>query len=120
MGQMVIKAFTADDFVFFDESGHNLELCDNSYLDQVHKVKITWCIQKNRRNGQKITLSGKKTCHKICSVCAAGRMVLRARRLGQPDDMPVACYSYKETLVYLMGKRIANLFRKAVKAIHPK
>ena len=47
-------------------------------------------------------------------------MVLRARRLGQPDDMPVACYSYKGTPVYLTGKRIAKLFRKAVKAIHPR
>ena len=47
-------------------------------------------------------------------------MILRARRLGQPEDMPVAWYSYKEQLVYLTGKRIANLFRKAVKAIHPK
>ena len=46
-------------------------------------------------------------------------MVLCARRLGQPDNMPVACYSYKETLVYLTGKCIANLFHKAVKAIHP-
>ena len=47
-------------------------------------------------------------------------MVLRARRLGQPDSMPVACYSCKGQLVYLTGKHIANLFRKAVKAIHPK
>ena len=46
-------------------------------------------------------------------------MVLRTQRLGQPDDMPVACYSYKGNLVYLTGKRIAHLFRKAVKAIHP-
>jgi lambda repressor-like predicted transcriptional regulator len=34
--------------------------------------------------------------------------------------MPVACYSYKGTLKYLTGKRIAHLFREAVKAIHPK
>ena len=34
--------------------------------------------------------------------------------------MPVACYSYKGTLLYLTGKRIANLFRKALKAIHPR
>ena len=47
-------------------------------------------------------------------------MVIRARRLGQPNDMPVACYSYKGTLVYLTSKRIANLFREAVKAIHPR
>ena len=47
-------------------------------------------------------------------------MVLHARCLGQPDSMPVACYSYKEKRIYLTGKRIANLVRKAVKAIHPK
>ena len=46
-------------------------------------------------------------------------MVLRARRLGQSDNMPVACYSYKGKLVYLTGTRIANLFRESVKAIHP-
>ena len=46
-------------------------------------------------------------------------MVLRERRLGQPDDMPVACYSYKGTHNYLTGKHIAHLFCEAVKAIHP-
>ena len=40
-GKKVIKAFTADDFVFFDKSGHTLQLIDNSSLDQAHKVKIT-------------------------------------------------------------------------------
>ena len=44
----VIKAFNANNFVFFDRSGHTLELLDNSCLDQVHRVKITWRIQKNR------------------------------------------------------------------------
>ena len=33
--------------------------------------------------------------------------------------MPVACYAYKGILMYLTGKRIAHLFREAVKAIHP-
>ena len=73
-GKKVIKAFTADDLVFFDRSGHTLELLDESCLDQAHRVKITWRIQKNRRNGQKITLSGEKTCVAISAVRAAGRM----------------------------------------------
>jgi hypothetical protein len=59
-GNKVIQAFSADDFVFFNEAGNTLELCDNSCLDQVHKVKITWRTQKNRRNGQAITISAKK------------------------------------------------------------
>ena len=48
-GNKVIKAFTADDFVFFDKSGNTLELLDNSCLDQAHKVRITWRIQKTVR-----------------------------------------------------------------------
>ena len=119
-GRKVIKAFTADDFIFFDKAGHTLQLIDKSSLDQAHRVKITWRIQKNRCNGQKITLSGERTCHTICAIRAAGRMVLRARRLGQPNDMPVACYSYKKTKMYLTGKRIAIIFCEAVTAIHPK
>jgi hypothetical protein len=110
LGKKVIKAFTANDFVFFDKSGHTLELRDNSCLDQANTVKI----------GQNITLSGKKTCHKICAVCAAGQMVLHARHLGQPNNMPVACYSYKGNLVYLKGKRIENLLHNVVKAIFPR
>ena len=47
LGKKVIMAFTPDDIVFFDKSGQTLELCDDSCLDQAHKVKITWSIQKN-------------------------------------------------------------------------
>ena len=46
-GKKVIKAFTANNFVFFDKLRHTLELRDNSCLDQAHKVQITWRIQKN-------------------------------------------------------------------------
>ena len=33
LGKKVIKAFTADDFVFFDKSGNTLALCDISCLN---------------------------------------------------------------------------------------
>ena len=33
--------------------------------------------------------------------------------------MPVACHLYKNKRVYLTGKRVAVLFREAIKAIHP-
>jgi len=89
-GNKVIKTFTTDSFIFFYKAGNTLERLDNSCLDQAHKVRITWQIQKNHQNGQSITISAKKVCHKICPVCAAGRMVLRARLLGQPESMPVA------------------------------
>ena len=63
-GKKVITAFTANNFVLFDRAVNTQELQDNFCLDHAHKVKITWRIQKNCRNGQKITLSAEKTCHK--------------------------------------------------------
>ncbi len=54
--------------------------------------------------------------------CVRGalRMVRRASRLGQPDNMPVACYRTKKApLLYITGIRIATLLRKAVKKVRP-
>ena len=120
-GNEVIKAFTANDFVFYDKSGHiiNSQSLTDASADVVAKVKATWRIQKNRRNGQAITLSADVDHPKICPVRAALRLVLRARRCGQPDDLPVACYKNRGKLTYLTGKRIAALFREAVKKEFP-
>jgi hypothetical protein len=47
-------------------------------------------------------------------------MVIRATRLGQPDDMPVTCYRTKKApLLYITGSRIATLIREAVKKVRP-
>jgi hypothetical protein len=92
-GTRVINAFTANDFVFYDKSGHVLKKNDNSTLDLATSVQITWRIQKNRQNSQKIKLSTDTKNPAICPVQGALRMVMRASRLGQPDDMPVACYN---------------------------
>jgi len=120
-GKRVIKAFIADDFVFLDKLGKIIDsqsLTDES-IDAVTKLRCTWRIQKNRRNGQAITLSSDDKHPRLCPVRAALRLVLRARRCGQPDDRPVACYKAKDKLVYLTGKRVAALFREAVKTIYP-
>jgi hypothetical protein len=47
-------------------------------------------------------------------------MVMRARRLAQPNDMPVACYRTKKAhLLFITGSRIATLLCKAVKKVRP-
>ena len=47
-------------------------------------------------------------------------MVMRASRLGQPEDMPVACYRTKKApLLYITGSRITTLLCKAVKKVRP-
>jgi hypothetical protein len=48
------------------------------------------------------------------------RLVLRAKWLNQPDDMPVVVYKTKKgKVIYLTGNKIAKLLRKAVKEVRP-
>ena len=95
----MIKAFIADEFAFYDKSGDLIIFLDEKSLGIVKKVKITWQIQKNRRNGQAITLSADDDHSKICPIRAALQMALRAQRFDQPDSLPVACHIYKKKRV---------------------
>ncbi len=56
-GKTVIKAFIANDIIFYDEKKRVVKNLNNDTLQQAHFVKITWRIQKNRQNGQSITLT---------------------------------------------------------------
>jgi hypothetical protein len=117
-GTRIIKAFTANDFVFYDKSGHVLKKIDHSTLNTATSVQITWRIQKNCQNGQKIKLSADTKNPAICPVQGALRMVMRASHLGQPDNMPVACYRTKKApLLYITSSRIATLLHKPVKKV---
>ena len=118
-GRKVIKAFIANDFQFIDVTGQVITELSVASIDVVDRVRITWRIQKNRQNNQKVTLSRDKTNPAICPVLAALRLVLRARRLSQPDSMPVACYLKKDAMAYLTGSRIAIHFRAAARAARP-
>jgi hypothetical protein len=116
-GKKVIKAFTANDFCFFDKNSQAItELFDKS-INRVDWVCITWRIQKNCQNNQMITISSDKANTAICPILAALRLVLRARRLSQPDSMPVACYPKKDALACITGSRIAILFRAVARAV---
>ncbi len=113
-----MKAFTANDFLFYNKNDHVLKEIDDSSLDLATSVQITWHIQKNHQNGQKIKLSADTKNPLICPIWGALRLVMRACRLAQPDDMPVACYRTKKTpLLFITGSRIATLLLKAVKKV---
>ncbi len=48
------------------------------------------------------------------------RLVLRARWLNQPDDLPVVVFKMKKgKIIYLTGNKIAELLRKAIKKVRP-
>jgi hypothetical protein len=117
-GKKVIKAFTANDFCFFNKNSQAITELSNDSINRVDRVCITWHIQKNRQNNHMVTLLSDKANTAICPVLAAIRLVLRARCLLQPDSMmPVACYLKKDALAYITGSRIAILFRATAKAM---
>ncbi len=54
---MVIKAFIANNFIFYNEKKCVVKDLNKDSLQQARFVKITWHIQKNRQNSQLITLA---------------------------------------------------------------
>lgn len=119
-GREVVKAFTANDFIFFDLSGHRITELTEAGLDGIASVKVTWRIQKNRQNGQSLSIAADTANPAICPVRNAAALVMRSRRLSQPPDLPVAFYTNKKgEKLYLTGAKIAELFRKAVKSCRP-
>jgi hypothetical protein len=90
-GRQVIKAFIANDFQFIDVNGQVITELSDVSIEVVDRVRITWRIQKNCQNNQKVTLPCDKTNPMICPVLTALRLVLRACRLLQPDSMPTGC-----------------------------
>ncbi len=71
-------------------------------------------------NSQTITQALDKVCSNLCPVKCAARMILRARRLKQPDSMPVGCCRTKKTpRVYMTANTIATLIRESVKKEQP-
>ena len=117
-GHEVVKAFTANDFVFKD--AFNNIITNLSELMIADRVTITWRIQKNRQNNQSVTLAADNANPSVCPVRAAQQLVLRARRLNQPDDLPVCFYTNNRgNNVYLTGSKIADLLQKVVKSVYP-
>jgi hypothetical protein len=52
-GKTVIKAFIANDFIFYNEKKHVVKDLNKDSLQQAHFIKITWRIQKNARMAQR-------------------------------------------------------------------
>jgi hypothetical protein len=119
-GKTVLKAFITNDFIFYDEKKRVVKNLNNDSLQRARFVKITWRTQKNRQNGQSITLAAEIDQPKICPVRSAMQLVLLAKWLNQPDDMPVKVYKAKKgKVIYLTGNKFAELLRKAVKEVQP-
>jgi hypothetical protein len=82
LGECVVESFTSNDWKFYNSKGliiniHTLKSKPQEFLT---KPKITFQIQKNRKNGQSITLVANNVHLDICPVRAAYRIFLHAKR----------------------------------------
>jgi len=120
-GNKVVKAFIAIDWNFYDAKGHLMTLHNLDGLGETpKKLRITFRIQKNRKNGQKITFAADDKHPHICPVRSAYRIFLRAKRLGQNDDQPMGVYlNHQGVVKYLTGSKIAELLQSIAKTCHP-
>ncbi len=119
-GKTVIKAFIANNFIFYDERMRIVKELNKDSLQRARFVKITWRKQKNCQNGQLITLAAESDQPKMCPVISAMQLVLQTRQLNQPDDLPVAVFKTKKgKIIYLTGTKIAELLWKAIKKVRP-
>ncbi len=80
---------------------------------------MTFRIQKNRQNGQSITLVADNAHQDICPVQAAHRIFLRAKKSGQLDSEPMGMFVNKFGIKkFLTGGKIAEVLRSVAKKVH--
>jgi hypothetical protein len=120
-GNKVVKAFIPSDWQFYNASGCLMTIHSLNGLAEVPKqLRITFRIQKNHRNGQKITFTADDKHPHICPVCSAYQIFLRAKRLGQFDDQPMGVYLNHQGIVkHLTGNKISELLQSIAKHCRP-
>ena len=120
-GRKVVKAFTAADWTFYAKDGSVIDHADWQTNNIVpHRVKLLFRIQKNRQNGQTLTIVADDNHVDICPVRAAYRIFVRAKFLGQLEDEPLAVFvNHQGSKKYLTGSKIADMLRAIAKEAHP-
>jgi hypothetical protein len=122
-GKCVMKAFTWNDWNFYNSKGRIIKI--HTLISKPRefptKLKITFQIQKNWKNGQSIILVADNDHPDICPVRAAYRIFLRAKkRLGQSDSEPMGVFVNKHGITqYLTGGKISNVLRSIARVVHP-
>ncbi len=84
------------------------------------KMKVTFRIQNNWQNGQSITIVLDDDHPDLCPISAAYWIFLRAKRLGQTDQEPMAVFlNNSGNKKYLTGNKISKVLRSIARAVHP-
>jgi hypothetical protein len=109
------------DWIIYDKNNAIINAVNTgNQLTLLQKVKFTFRIQKNRQNGQKITLKANDKHPEICSVRALSRILQRAKRLGQNDDQLLGIFiNHHGIKKYLTGGKIAKFLQSVAQKLHP-
>ena len=118
-GKKVVKAWIRKDWLFYDKAGKKVRTFNKKTRSRIAKVRITWRIQKNRRNGQSITVVRDWDNPEVCPVLAAFDIYMNSIRIGQKDTLPMLAFIGKDgKMKYLTTNKIAEILRKVARTVH--
>ena len=114
----IMKAFARGDFEFFDAHGRKIEDVEAN-VKSIRKLRITWRVQKNRRNGQRITWMLDTVNPRLCMVQAAIRIHLRSLRFDQQGAHPLGFYIENGKMKYLTGRKVNTFLKQVATTVYP-
>ena len=113
-GELVVRAFTLQNFLFYDEDGM-LILYSEVIKDRAlaRQTGQHYGIQKNRMNDEIVKQSRDSSCPKMCPVELAIDIVQMAMQLGanKPNDLLGVFQSDDGDTVYLTGDQITKYYQ---------
>jgi len=119
-GNKVVKASIRPDWIFYDRQGRKIVNHGEHVYPSLGKLKVRFRIQKNRQNGQTITIVVDTAHTDIDAVHAAYRIFLRSIRLEQSDEEPMGVFINKHNQKkYLTLNLIKEVLQEAAKIVHP-
>ena len=121
-GETVVRAFTIQDFLFYDEDGmlvsYKEVIKERSFA---HQTGQHYGIQKNCMNDQIVKQNRDLACPEICPVKIATDIVEMATQLGANNSTdPLGIYqSNNGDTVFLTGDQITKYYRYVKKLVFP-
>ena len=121
-GELVVRAFTMQDFLFYDEDGMQISY-DEVIMDRAlaRQTGQHYEIQKNRMNNQIVKQNRDLSCPKMCPVELSIDIVQLATTLGaNKPDSPLGVFQSDDgDTVYLTGDQITKYYRYVTKIVFP-
>ena len=119
-----MKAFQRSDFAFYDKSGKIIsDISKDAAL--IFSVEITWRVQKNRRDGQKIKWTRDTANPLLCPVRAATSIAMRSITYGQRSEGDALGFYLKYnsrdegSLTYITGNVVSKHLKACATIVYP-